>query len=175
MNFNVGDKVKVIDEISEGIIIRFEPIDKAIVEIDSFEYTYKISGLILIESYSAVIVSEKEIREKEASVEKKVSKKHQRKGVTVEVDLHIHELVDSALNMSNTEMLQLQLSKFRKELERAIQDRAAKVVFIHGVGEGVLCSAIRRELQHYSAVSFSEASYLEYGNGATEVIIYQNK
>jgi len=175
MNFNVGDKVKVIDETSEGIILRFELVDKAVVEIDAFEYSYKLSNLILLESYSPVIISEQEIREKEAAPDKKISQKHKRRGAVIEVDLHIHELVDSALGLSNSDMLLLQLAKFRKELERAIADRATKVVFIHGVGEGVLCSAIRRELKQYSAVSFSDASYLEYGNGATEVIIYQNK
>ena len=174
MNFNVGDKVKVIDETSEGIILRFELVDKAVVEIDSFEYSYNLSKLILLESYYPVIISEREIREKEAEPEKKVSQKH-KKGAVIEVDLHIHELVDSAIGMSNSDMLLLQLSKFRKELERAISDRANKVVFIHGVGEGVLCSAIRRELKQYSAVSFSDAPCLEYGKGATEVIIYKNK
>jgi dsDNA-specific endonuclease/ATPase MutS2 len=174
MNFSVGDKVKVIDEISEGIVIRFESVDKAVVEIDSFEYIYKSDQLILVQSYSAVIISEREILEKEALQEKKTSKKHQRGGANIEVDLHIHELIDSTLGLTNGEMLQLQLAKFRKELERAILDKAAKVVFIHGVGEGVLMSEIRRQLKDYSAVSFSDASYLEYGNGATEVIIYQN-
>ena len=130
MNFNVGDKVKVIDETSEGIILRFELVDKAVVEIDSFEYSYNLSKLILLESYYPVIISEREIREKEAEPEKKVSQKH-KKGAVIEVDLHIHELVDSAIGMSNSDMLLLQLSKFRKELERAISDRANKVVFIH--------------------------------------------
>ena len=107
MNFNIGDKVKVIDDISEGIIIRFESINRIVVEIDSFEYTYKSEQLILVKSYSAVMISETEIKEKEAGNEAKISKKHQRKGAIIEVDLHIHSLIDSALGMSNSEMLQL--------------------------------------------------------------------
>ena len=53
----------------------------------------------------------------------------------VEVDLHIHELVDTTTGMSNADMLQLQLQTFRDTLDRYKSEKGRKIVFIHGKGE----------------------------------------
>lgn len=49
-----------------------------------------------------------------------------------------------------------------------------KLVFIHGVGEGVLKSELEFLLSKYDGITFKEASYQKYGVGATEVYIKQN-
>ena len=92
----------------------------------------------------------------------------------MEVDLHIHHLTNSTKNMSNFEMLNLQLDTARSQLEFAIRKRIQKVVFIHGVGQGVLKAELETLLSRYNNVNFYEASFSEYGAGATEVYIYQN-
>ena len=47
-----------------------------------------------------------------------------------------------------------------------------KIVFIHGKGEGVLRRAIIRELNYrYKKYHFQDASFREYGYGATQVTI----
>ena len=51
--------------------------------------------------------------------------------------------------------------------------RISKVVFIHGVGEGVLKSELHYLFSRYP-VRFYDASFKKYGLGATEVYIYQN-
>ena len=90
----------------------------------------------------------------------------------IEVDLHINQLVDDSKGMTNTEMLAIQLSKFRSELENAISEKTHRIVFIHGIGSGTLKMAIRKELEdHYSHYEFQDASYKEYGYGATMVIL----
>ena len=90
----------------------------------------------------------------------------------VEIDLHINQLVDDVKGMSNTEMLAVQLSKFSSELEKAIADKVHRIVFIHGIGNGTLKMAIRKELdQHYQHLQYQDASYKEYGYGATMVIL----
>ncbi len=91
----------------------------------------------------------------------------------VEVDLHIHELVDSTAGLSNKEMLDYQLKKFREEMEAAIGNQAVKkIVFIHGLGNGVLKQELRRELStRYKKYTFQDASFQEYGYGATMVIL----
>ena len=74
--------------------------------------------------------------------------------------------------MDNFDMLTLQLNTAKKQLEYAIVKRFSRIVFIHGVGEGV-----KRELQYLLRkypVDFYDASYQKYGLGATEVYIYQN-
>ena len=92
----------------------------------------------------------------------------------MEVDLHIEQLVDSTKNMTNYDMLTLQLETARRQLEFAIAQRIQRVVFIHGVGEGVLRTELEFLLGRYSNVTFYDAEYAKYGIGATEVYIYQN-
>jgi len=90
----------------------------------------------------------------------------------VEVDLHIHELLDNFSNLTNTEMVNVQMARFHEEMEKAIKSEVKKIVFIHGVGNGTLKNELRRELQRkYSKYNFQDASFREYGYGATMVII----
>ena len=90
----------------------------------------------------------------------------------VEIDLHIHELLDNFNNLTNTEMLTVQMNKFHEELGKAISSGAKKIVFIHGVGNGTLKNELRRELQRkYSKYASQDASFREYGYGATMVIL----
>ena len=91
----------------------------------------------------------------------------------VEVDLHIDELLDSTAGLSNKDMMEMQMGTFRKNMEEAISDqKVKKIVFIHGLGSGVLKRELRRELaSKYRKYSFQDASFQEYGYGATMVII----
>ena len=90
----------------------------------------------------------------------------------VEVDLHIHELLDNYSNLSNAEMVTVQMNKFHEEMAKAIKSDVKKIVFIHGVGNGTLKNELRREMQRkYSAYNFQDASFREYVYGATIVII----
>ena len=115
------------------------------------------------------IISVKEI------VEPDISKRFKKRPepILIEVDLHINELVDQIRGMSNSEMLEIQLSKFRSELENAIQDKSVnQIVFIHGIGNGTLKMALRKQLEElYKHLHFHDASFQEYGYGATLVII----
>lgn len=98
--------------------------------------------------------------------------KPQRKNDLVEVDLHIHELLDDTTNMTNGEMLEYQLGVFRKTLEEYKDRKGQKIVFIHGKGEGVLRNAILKELKSkYRDYPYQDASFREYGFGATMVTI----
>ncbi len=70
-------------------------------------------------------------------------------------------------------MLTIQLNHFRKNLEEAILDKnIKKVIFIHGVGNGTLKLELRRILaKEYSHYDYQDASFKEYGYGATMVIL----
>ncbi len=90
----------------------------------------------------------------------------------VEIDLHIQQLIDDIRGLSNADMLKLQLDVFRKEMENAIATGVKKIVFIHGVGDGVLKNELRRELQRkYARYPFQDASFREYGFGATMAVL----
>ncbi len=99
---------------------------------------------------------------------KKQEKKHGNE--IIECDLHIHELLDSTAGLSNHDMLEVQLDKFRQVMEENINIPGARVVFIHGKGEGVLRKAILDELKRkYPNCEAQDASFREYGFGATLV------
>ena len=90
----------------------------------------------------------------------------------LEVDLHINELLDTTAGMGNSEILNYQLDKFREVMEKYKGKRGQKIVFIHGKGDGVLRKAILDEMKRkYSACRCQDASFQEYGFGATMVTV----
>jgi hypothetical protein len=90
----------------------------------------------------------------------------------IEVDLHINQLLDSSSGLSNADIITVQLEKFRKTMKTHNGKKGQKIVFIHGKGEGVLRSAILSELKlKYKNFPVQDASFKEYGFGATMVII----
>lgn len=88
-----------------------------------------------------------------------------------EIDLHIGELVDNILGMSSLDMLKLQIDTFKKVLNSAISNDYHKVIFIHGVGNGVLKNAIIKELEDYEGLENRMASISKFGVGAIDVVI----
>ena len=98
--------------------------------------------------------------------------KQDRRGDVIVVDLHIAELVDSTRGLSNADMLNLQVDEFSRVMDENRKNKGQKIVFIHGKGEGVLRNAIMKELNHrYKGNDVQDASFREYGYGATQVTI----
>lgn len=91
-----------------------------------------------------------------------------------EVDLHISALRNDYPQMHQNEILQYQLDYFSRMLESAISYNYAKVVFIHGIGNGVLKSAIINRLKDYENIELRKASFAQYGNGAIEIAIHSD-
>lgn len=90
----------------------------------------------------------------------------------IEVDLHIDELVDTTAGMENKDMLGLQLDTVRKTMQENRLRKGQKIVFIHGKGDGVLRKAVRDLLKkEYAKCDIQDASFQEYGFGATLVTI----
>jgi len=89
-----------------------------------------------------------------------------------EIDLHIEELVDSHSSLSAGEILEIQLARFTTVLDGAIKHKTSNVVFIHGVGNGKLKYELRKLLDtKYKHIRYQDASFKEYGYGATLVIV----
>jgi len=99
----------------------------------------------------------------------KPQKKHDE---IIELDLHSNQLLDSTAGMDNTAILLYQLETFRKTIEQHKNRKGQKIVVIHGKGEGVLRNAIIQELKtHYKHYLYQDASFREYGFGATMITI----
>lgn len=89
------------------------------------------------------------------------------------IDLHIHELVDSTAGLQPADMLAHQLDVFDKKMKEFAPRHGKKVIFIHGKGDGVLRRAILDRLRrYYPKCEVQDASFLEYGFGATQVTIH---
>jgi len=183
MAFKVGDFVLVLDEDLSGVIKQIREDVFSIETKDGFLLDFKENELILNKSGNGFkqelfansnaneVISEKE---KPVRKNKSVQRTKDRYEPTMEVDLHIHQLVPTSKGMSNHDMLTLQLETAKRQLDFAIQKRIQKVVFIHGVGEGVLKIELDYLFGRYNNVKFYDANYQKYGLGATEVYIYQN-
>lgn len=90
----------------------------------------------------------------------------------VVVDLHAGELLDTTAGLTAADILNYQLDVFRKKMEEYKNHHGAKLIFIHGKGEGVLRHAIIHELDYrYKGCRYQDASFREYGYGATQVTI----
>ncbi len=88
------------------------------------------------------------------------------------VDLHASNLLETTSGMSAGDILNYQLDVFKRTMEENKNNKGKKIVFIHGKGEGVLRQSILQELKYrYKKCSFQDASFQEYGYGATQITI----
>lgn len=93
-----------------------------------------------------------------------------RKNAPEVIDLHAHELLDSTAGMQSAEILAYQLEVFDKKMKEASKKPGTTLIFIHGKGEGVLRKAILDRLRHkWPQCEAQDASFLEYGFGATQI------
>ncbi len=121
------------------------------------------------------IVSEKKPGRDKPEKKKSFLDKHKVDDKVAEVDLHIHKLLDDFINLENKDLIDIQIDYFKKCLSQASKDKYQKIIFIHGVGDGILKDEINRHLEKTEGVQYYDASYSRYGMGATEVLFYKNK
>ncbi|GAA3590354.1 DNA mismatch repair protein MutS [Flavivirga amylovorans] len=183
MSFKLGDSVLVIDENLSGIIKEISGNTISIETTEGFLLDFQSNELVLNKANSTfnrelfskttitAVVSEKEQPSKRKQVKTRAKDRYE---PTMEIDLHINQLVRSPKGMSKHDILTLQLDTAKRQLEFAIKKRIQKIVFIHGVGEGVLKVELEYLFGRYNNIKFYEANYQKYGLGATEVYIYQN-
>lgn len=180
--FEIGDKVAVLDDDISGVVIKVQNNEISVETTDNFVMTFFVNELVKINNSNELsgffstqslgsVLKDKEEPKKRSFVKEKRSRKDE---FVLEVDLHIEKLVPSKRGMSNYDILTLQMETAKRQLDFAIKNRMPKVVFIHGVGEGVLKAELDFMLGRYDTISFQDANYQKYGLGATEVYIKQN-
>ncbi len=181
--FVKGDKVSVLDDNINGVVIKVNSNQVTIDTEEGFELTFNEKELILIEASGdlmnniaktnfSFVKKEKEIPSPRSFVKEKKSKKDE---FVLEIDLHIEKLVPNKKGMNNYDILTLQMDTAKRQLEFAVRNRIPRIVFIHGVGEGVLKAELDFFLGRYDNLTFQDANYQKYGLGATEVYFIQKK
>ncbi len=135
---------------------------------DTTDYGEQLEATLASTNFSAVLTQKRGV---EAS--QKMSKPHANNNPEneMEIDIHIEELLENYSNLSNGEILKIQLNHFQSALDNAIYERYRKLIVIHGVGKLLLKQEVRKILSTYNNVKVYDASYAKYGFGATEIII----
>ena len=123
-----------------------------------------------------LLVDSKRLKEQMYKDEKIIAhegkKKRQKDDGTLVIDLHADELLETTAGMNAADILHYQLDVFKKTMDENKKKKGQKIVFIHGKGEGVLRHALVHELNYrYKSCTYQDASFQEYGYGATQVTI----
>lgn len=179
MFLEIGDKVAVLDAVLKGKVIGIMGAKISVATTDGMVFQFHYSELVRIEIEQWELLTFSDINN--SLLKEKISENSPKKSlfrtakkeVVMEVDLHVEKLTKCTKNMDNYEMLTFQLNIAKNKIEFAISKRISRIVFIHGVGKGVLKSELCRLLNKYP-VKYYDASYKKYGFGATEVFIFQN-
>ena len=173
-NFNIGDLVETIDDNIKGKVTSIEVKHVKIITDDGFEMNFKPDELIKVPDETISIKNDelKKVIQQEMYLPKKSKSTKEKPQHKVEIDLHIHELIDDARRLSNYQILNIQLDKAKQQLDWAMRKKIRQVVFIHGVGQGVLRAELHTLFRRYDNVEFYDADYSTYGVGATKVSIY---
>ena len=171
----IGDFVSVIDDVHEGVVIKISQ-NTFTIDIDGFLYDYDRRDLVKIEKHLDndhinVPKDFKTERFKKWKSRKSIKTKTITNHIT---DLHIHHLTNSEKGMTKHDKLLLQLSTAKHKIDDAIKNKYSKLIFIHGIGKGVLKNELIKLFEGYSNIEYYDASYMEYGYGATEIKIYNN-
>ena len=192
----VGDRVKFLNDVGEGVVIKLKGFNAVVEDKDGFEREYPLKDLISVrgkaeeaEMYGNKLPELSEILARDISEErqKKIQEvfevkyanaratNQKRRGEYMEVDLHFHELVEDMSGLKDRTKLDIQLNHFERMMKIAAEQRIQRVVFIHGVGQGVLRHQIRSRLDmYYPECTIRDANPREYGSGATEVFLGQS-
>ena len=177
---NIGDTVSLVDDVLSGVVTNIVGNTVHLTSEEGFPLQFDISELVVIEKNTLLKeVNPDEIliqtKEKEQKPRKK-NFRNKRKEKTVppmEVDLHIQKITKNYKRLSNYDMLELQLDTAKRQLDFALSKKIQRVVFIHGVGEGVLKAELESLFRRYDDLKYGIADARKYGHGATEVYIPQ--
>lgn len=173
--FKIGEQVGFLSEQGTAKILEFLPHQKIkLIDNEGFEQIRLSSELITLYSLNYQLENtsvpyDKEPVSKRKNMHLSIKIENKKRTSIWEIDLHIENLLDNATNLTNTEILLKQLSNFKNTFSKAKAKRIQKLIIIHGVGEGVLKNEIRSFLSRQEHIEYFDASFIDYGKGATEV------
>lgn len=175
--FKPGTRVRLIDESVCGEVVR--GLGNDIFEVLTEDgFTYEIHGSGLIEERvgeDAHALGNPLDPENHSSSGGKLSSQKEKTESVMEVDLHFEALPEYSKRCTPGEILAIQIRHLERHLDTARTRRLRKLIVIHGVGEGVLRENVITLLSALEDVSFYDASYAQYGRGATEVLFHKHR
>ena len=175
---NVGDLVSFMGDNSKGKVVAILSDNNYEIEIEA-GFTIPANRLEIEKIWVQDIeVDDQQLRRQKKIDENKsshrVSKSHQAPSKFFhehEIDLHIENLIDSSMELSNFDIVSIQLSSFRKRFNQALINNEPFLVVIHGVGKGVLQQEIYKYLRQFPDIKVGPADAKKYGMGASEILL----
>ena len=140
----VGQSVVLMDSNLRGKIVELGK--KVRIELED--------GLVIESAYGEFAVTDKaeiaslketKVKAKKTGTASKQNKPMVSSDGSLMVDLHI-EAIPGGMSVPKGKQLQFQMDTFRKVIRENISHRGKKITFIHGIGDGILKAAIRKEL-----------------------------
>lgn len=188
--FQKGETVRLLNESGRGIIISVDENScTAVVELDGFEFEYPLSELVSNDG-DITKFQEREVnlpteQQKEQSHDfgqnrktafayfksESIFRRVNPKGLP-EIDLHIDEITPYANRMTSGEKLEYQINYLKEAIDCACLKKVRRLIIIHGVGEGVLKTEVRKYLKSLEFAQIEDAPLKLYGTGATLVQLY---
>ena len=152
MGLKIGQSVVLMDSDLRGRIIGLGKTVRIELE----------DGLVIESAYGEFAVTDKaEIASlKETKVKAKKTSVGYRRSTYINfdgsltIDLHI-EAIPGGNGIPKGQQLQFQMATFRRIIRENANRRGMKLTFIHGIGDGILKAAIRRELDEVLALRCS--------------------
>ena len=148
----VGQKVVLMDSDLRGTIVS---IGRTVgIELEDglvIKATYGEFAVTHGDEISALKQSKVKLKKSITSPKTNLSKPNSN---NLEVDLHI-EVLPGGMNVPKGQQLEYQMETFRKVIRDNARHRGRTITFIHGVGDGILKAAIRKELDEVLALRCS--------------------
>ena len=152
VGIKVGQSIVLMDSNLRGKIIGIGKTVKIELE----------DGLVIESGYGEFAVTDKaEIASlKDSKVKTRQTSNATKRSVPVNpdgsltVDLHI-EAIPGGTSVPKGQQLQFQMDTFRRIIRQNTSRRGMKITFIHGIGDGILKAAIRKELDEVLALRCS--------------------
>ena len=162
----VSQKPKVSDDglkVGQSVVLMDSDLRGTIVGLGKKVRIELEDGLIIESAYGEFAVTDKaeiaSLKETNVKPKKTNSASKQAKAAvnsdgSLIVDLHI-EAIPGGTSVPKGQQLQFQMDIFRKVIRKNICHRGRKITFIHGIGDGILKAAIRKELDEVLALRCS--------------------
>lgn len=169
MQFKVGDTVRFLHEVGVGKVLEIKSKTLILEDENGFEMEYPFAHLVpSMEASEDELLGKVENQSKINVTIKKPLFSPKRKGEQEwKLDLHMENLVDSHKNMTNHEILTVQLNQFKKFVKTAEDAKVGRMVIVHGVGTGKLKYEIIQLVRGMNGAEIFDADYSEYGRGAS--------
>ena len=152
MGLKIGQSVVLMDSDLRGRIIGLGKTVRIELE-DGLVIESAYGGFAVTDKAEIASLKDTKVKAKKTITASNKAKRTDRDG-SLTIDLHI-EAIPGGRNIPKGQQLQFQIETFRKVVRQNLSHRGMKITFIHGVGDGILKAAIRKELDEVLALRCS--------------------